>query len=65
MRAGAAWELVNGTASVEVRGGFEWRFDCWSISAIYINRHHSDSEFRFSVNLLGIGQVGTSARPGL
>jgi len=65
VRAGAAWELVNGTASVEVRGGFEWRFDCWSISAIYINRHHSDSEFRFSVNLLGIGQVGTSARPGL
>ena len=65
LRAGAAWELVNGTASVEARGGFEWRFDCWSISAIYINRHHSDSEFRFSVNLLGVGQVGTSARPGL
>jgi LPS-assembly protein len=65
VRAGAAWELVNGTASVEVRGGFEWRFDCWSISAIYINRHHSDSEFRFQVNLLGLGQVGTSARPGL
>ena len=65
VRAGAAWELVNGATSVEVRGGFEWRFDCWSISAIYINRHHSDSEFRFSVNLLGIGQIGTSARPGL
>jgi LPS-assembly protein len=65
VRAGAAWELVSGATSVEARVGFEWRFDCWSISAIYINRHHSDSEFRFSVNLLGLGQVGTSARPGL
>jgi hypothetical protein len=65
---------VSGATSVEARVGFEWRFDCWSISAIYINRHHSDSEFRFSVNLLGLGQIGTSlglgqigtsARPGL
>jgi LPS-assembly protein len=79
LRAGAAWELINGGTSVEVRGGFEWHFDCWSISAIYINRHNRDSEFRFSVNLLGLGQIGTSlglgqigtsasgtsARPGL
>jgi LPS-assembly protein len=65
VRAGAAWELVNGAASVEARGGFEWRFDCWSIMVTYINRHHSDNEFRFSVNLLGLGQVGTSARAGL
>jgi LPS-assembly protein len=65
LRGGAAWELINGVASVEARGGFEWRFDCWSISAVYVNRHHSDSEFRFSVNLLGVGQVGSSARPGL
>ncbi len=65
LRAGAAWELINGVASVEARGGIEWRFDCWSISAVYVNRHHNDSEFRFSVNLLGVGQVGSSARPGL
>lgn len=65
LRAGTAWELVNGATSVEVRGGFEWRFDCWSISATYVNRHNRDSEFRFSVNLLGLGQVGSSARPGL
>jgi hypothetical protein len=65
VRAGAAWELVNGATSVELRGGFEWRFDCWSIMATYIKRHQGDNEFRFSVNLLGIGQVGTSARPGL
>ncbi len=65
VRAGAAWELVNGATSVELRGGFEWRFDCWSIMATYIKRHQGDNEFRFSVNLLGLGQAGTSARPGL
>ena len=74
LRAGAAWELINGGTSVEVRGGFTWQFDCWSISAIYINRHNRDSEFRFSLNLLGLGQIGTSlglgqigtsGRPGL
>lgn len=64
LKAGAAWELVNGATSVEVRGGFEWRFDCWSIMATYIKRHQGDNEFRFSVNLLGVGQAGTSARGG-
>jgi hypothetical protein len=65
VKTGAAWEFVNGATSVEYRGGFEWRLDCWSISAVYINRHGGESEFRFSVNLLGLGQLGTSAKPGL
>jgi LPS-assembly protein len=65
VRAGTAWELVNSATSVEFRGGIDWRFDCWSISATYIHRHSGESEFRFSVNLLGLGQVGTSAKPGL
>jgi hypothetical protein len=65
VKTGAAWEFVNGAGSVEYRGGFEWRLDCWSISATYVNRHSGGSEFRFSVNLLGLGQVGTSAKPGL
>jgi LPS-assembly protein len=65
VRAGTAWELVNSATSVEFRGGIDWRFDCWSISATYIHRHSGETEFRFSVNLLGLGQVGTSAKPGL
>jgi hypothetical protein len=32
--------------------------------AEYVNRHGDENEFRISVNLLGLGQVGTSARPG-
>jgi LPS-assembly protein len=64
VRTGAAWEFVNGAGSVEYRGGIEWRLDCWSISMIYVKRHGGDNEFRFSVNLLGVGQVGTSAKPG-
>ena len=63
IKTGAAWEFVNGTDAVEYRAGIDWRFDCWSLSALYINRHNGESEFRFQVNLLGVGQVGTSARP--
>jgi len=29
-----------------------------------VNRHSDESEFRISVNLLGLGQLGTSARSG-
>jgi LPS-assembly protein len=63
IKTGAAWEFVNGTEAVEYRAGIDWRFDCWSVSALYINRHNGESEFRFQVNLLGLGQVGTTARP--
>ncbi|HEX7787743.1 MAG TPA: LPS assembly protein LptD, partial [Methylomirabilota bacterium] len=63
IKTGAAWEFVNATDTVEYRAGIDWRFDCWSLSALYINRHNGESEFRFQVNLLGVGQVGTSARP--
>jgi hypothetical protein len=40
------------------------RFSCWSIMAEYVNRHGDENEFRISINLLGVGQVGTSARAG-
>jgi hypothetical protein len=44
--------------------GIDWRFNCWSVMAEYVNRHGDENEFRVSVNLLGLGQLGTSARPG-
>jgi hypothetical protein len=64
VNAGGAWDVTNGVTSAEIRGGIEWRFACWSITALYVNRNRGDSEFRFSVNLLGVGQVATSARSG-
>lgn len=30
----------------------------------YVNRHGDENEFRISINLLGLGQLGTSARSG-
>jgi LPS-assembly protein len=65
VRTAGAWDVTNGVTSAEIRGGIEWRFACWSIMAEYVNRNHGGNEFRFSVNLLGIGQVATSARGGL
>jgi len=44
--------------------GIDWRFSCWSVMAEYVNRQGDENEFRISVNLLGLGQVGTSARSG-
>jgi hypothetical protein len=46
--------------SVENRFGFDWRFQCFAISAEYVNRHRNENEIRFSINLLGVGQIGTS-----
>jgi LPS-assembly protein len=46
-------------ASVENRLGFDWRFQCFAISAEYVNRKRNESEFHISINLLGIGETGT------
>lgn len=62
VRALSAWDVLKGTA-IENRVGIDWRFSCWSILAEYVNRHGDENEFRVSINLLGIGQLGTSARP--
>jgi LPS-assembly protein len=64
VRASGAWDVTNGVTSAEIRGGIDWRFSCWSIMAEYVNRNHGGNEFRISVNLLGIGQFGTSVKPG-
>jgi LPS transport system D len=57
-RASADWDIVSGDG-VDTRIGFDLRFQCFAIMVEYVNRHHNENEFRFSVNLLGIGQTGT------
>jgi LPS-assembly protein len=63
VRGSTAWDVLRGR-SIENRVGVDWRFSCWSIIAEYVNRNGGESEFRASINLLGLGQLGTSARPG-
>ena len=63
VRGSTAWDVLRGR-SIENRVGIDWRFSCWSVMAEYVNRHGDENEFRISVNLLGLGQVGTSARSG-
>jgi LPS-assembly protein len=58
VRGGTNWDTRAGTV-VENRFGADLRFQCWGISLEYIDRHKSEDEFRFSVNLLGLGSVGS------
>ncbi len=57
-RIATNWDVRDGTL-VEQRFGVDWRFQCFAISAEYALRHQGGSDFRFSVNLLGVGQAGT------
>ena len=51
---------------VETRYGVDFKFDCWAVSVEYINRSRdstgqsAEDEFRFSVHLLGLGNVLSS-----
>ena len=63
VRGSTAWDVLRERA-IENRVGIDWRFSCWSIMAEYVNRRGDENEFRISINLLGLGQVGTSARSG-
>jgi hypothetical protein len=60
VRGSTAWDVLRGRA-IENRAGIDWRFSRWSE---YVNRHGDESEFRVSINLRGLGRLGTSARPG-
>jgi len=60
-KVSSAWDVTAGRAT-EARGGLDIHFNCWAITTEYVYRYGQDSEFRFSVNLLGIGQTSTSAR---
>ncbi len=58
---------------VENRVGADIHFQCWALALTYVNRSKqsvavpgssstgADNEFRFSVDLLGIGAIGTKA----
>ena len=59
-KVSSAWDVTAGRAT-EARGGLNIHFDCWAITTEYVHRYGQDSEFRFSVNLLGLGQASTSA----
>jgi hypothetical protein len=60
-KVSSAWDVTAGRAT-ELRGGLDIHFDCWAITSEYVYRYGQDSEFRISINLLGVGQAGTSAR---
>ncbi len=57
------WDITNGS-NLETRAGFDWRFDCWAVRVEYVHTKDSGSEFRFSVNLLGLGDLGTKSAIG-
>jgi LPS-assembly protein len=63
VHAGVNWD-VRHAVIVESRFGIDWRFQCFAISAEYVARHKNEDEFRFSVNLLGVGQVGSRLGTG-
>ena len=56
------WD-VRTTSVVETRFGVDFKFDCWALSLDYVRRNpdrpgkNPDNEFRFSLNLLGLGNV--------
>jgi len=56
--ASVGYDVRDGS-SVENRVGVDWRFQCFAISAEYVNRNKDENEFRFSISLLGVGQTGT------
>lgn len=57
VRGGTNWDTRTGTL-VENRVGANLKFQCWGVSLEYIDRHRSEDEFRFSLNLLGVGSIG-------
>ncbi len=57
IRSSINFDTRQGTL-VEGRFGVDYRFQCWSVALEYIGRHQSEDEFRFSINLLGLGTLG-------
>jgi LPS-assembly protein len=71
------WDIKT-TSVVESRFGLDFKFDCWALSVDYVRRapdrpgKNPDNEFRFSLSLLGLGNVldtrvgagGTDSTPG-
>ena len=65
LRASTNFDARTGTF-VETRFGADIKFQCWALVVEYINRSPefagktADNEFRFSLNLLGVGGVLTT-----
>jgi hypothetical protein len=55
---GIGYDVMKGQL-VETRVGIDWRFQCFAISAEYVNRHANENQFHLSISLLGVGQIGT------
>jgi LPS-assembly protein len=64
LRASTEWDVLAGV-KVESRVGVDIHWQCWAIFLEYVDRHKDEDEFRFSVNLLGLGQTGTRVGAGL
>ena len=68
LRVRTNWDLKTDTF-VENRFGVDFKFDCWALSVEYIKRssdipgQNAENEFRFSLHLLGLGNV-VSTRVG-
>ena len=58
VRGGTNWD-VRESAFVENRIGVDLHWQCWAFSLTYITRKNDDKEVRVSLNLLGLGAVGT------
>ncbi|MGH7331215.1 MAG: LPS-assembly protein LptD [Candidatus Rokuibacteriota bacterium] len=52
------WSIESGTF-VENRYGLDIKFQCWALALEYITRFQSSNEFRFTLNLLGVGGFGS------
>jgi LPS-assembly protein len=59
------WDIRT-TSVVENRFGVDLKFDCWALTVEYIRRNpdlpgkNPDNEFRFSLSLLGLGNVAST-----
>ena len=65
VRAQTNWDIRTDTF-VESRFGLDFKFDCWAVSAEYVKRskdiatgQNADDEFRFSLHLLGLGNIAS------
>ena len=52
------WDVQSGKF-VENRYGVEVKFQCWGLSPSTSPASKSDNEFRFTLNLLGVGGFGS------
>ncbi|HUG38434.1 MAG TPA: hypothetical protein VML54_15860, partial [Candidatus Limnocylindrales bacterium] len=63
-RASTSWDTRRGVA-VEHRVGVNVHYQCWAFTIEYVDRHRDEDEVRFSINLLGLGQLGTRTGTGI